>query len=915
MLDFKSILPQGVDLETAKALLNNLDCGLLLRTAAPDYALVYANRGFCALTGYSYEETKQLLQADANGLVYPADQARVTEQYEQLEVEGRCDLRYRLVHKDGNLVWVLEKCMLDHFSGFTLLQSVLTDISDLKKTEQELRISEMRYQLAMAFTDLTLFDYDIRTKLMHLHRHDVEEYNIPQVMDNSVETLISLGIIQPRSHATMRALYQRIENGAPSSSAVVHARNENGDEQILEISLATIYDDEGKPVSAVGIKRDMTQSLLMKREAEYVSTLVTGKSFLYEADLTRDRILSMAPDWQDVMRKNSSNISTFTGMIRWACRSYVDPAHSEMVQKRLSVKEIIATFDRGEKLMQLEFRQKDPFANGQYEWYQHTINIIRDEISGNLIVRVYYANINFEKKRELRAHNEQRFYEAMAAKNVINYEVNLTRDTYTSSQDTEYGNAGAEESGSYGQLIQFFADHNIHSEDRKAFLDTFSPEAVLLRYRQGNSDIQLEYRRKENGPSDSYLWVNATMHLFTDEHTGEIKSFCYVEKIDEQKKRQLELLYKSQHDQLTGLLNKATFEDLVSAFLADTNEYGGVSAFLLIDLDAFKDINDTFGHVFGDAVLSRFSTKIYSLFRDCDLVGRVGGDEFAVLMKNARDYRDIIAKAQELCTKVSESYTKGDREITLSCSVGAAFCGIHGNSYRELYQCSDTALYEAKRLGKHRYVPYTHDMHMGSTEQQDDTRRNIFEERRFEDSSLEYILRILYEQPSEATSLDAVLKMIGNHYDLSRVAIFENDFDAQLANCRFLWCAPGQEPSGPSCNRLPLDLIYQYQDSLDDGVLCIPDGDSSEVQLELRKIMRERNVKSMVQFPFGQGLQSLGVVSFEQCDRKREPSRTELSDWRSISLLLGLFVTGLQRQEQLDAIQARKRRQKAKKQS
>lgn len=165
---------------------------------------------------------------------------------------------------------------------------------------------------------------------------------------------------------------------------------------------------------------------------------------------------------------------------------------------------------------------------------------------------------------------------------------------------------------------------------------------------------------------------------------------------------------KAERDLLTNLLNKKTFERSVENMVTyhSKDEAG---ALLIIDLDNFKGINDTLGHIVGDQVLSGVADKMRETFRQQDYLGRVGGDEFAVYLTftntiGEEERREIIqSRARHFCSLIGEIAGDIGQDAVVSCSMGIAMDPEHGSTYERLYQSADQALYKAKRAGKNQY--------------------------------------------------------------------------------------------------------------------------------------------------------------------------------------------------------------------
>lgn len=168
--------------------------------------------------------------------------------------------------------------------------------------------------------------------------------------------------------------------------------------------------------------------------------------------------------------------------------------------------------------------------------------------------------------------------------------------------------------------------------------------------------------------------------------------------------RNKELLKYAQTDALTGLYNKETTEQLTDELLSeDENKY---HAFLILDVDCFKQINDIYGHAVGDIVLQKFGKLLKGTFREGDILGRIGGDEFGVIMKNIQTKDIAMKKAEELLAKTQAYKIDELKGNNISISIGISTAPQDGDCYMDLYKRADQALYQAKRSGKARVCNY-----------------------------------------------------------------------------------------------------------------------------------------------------------------------------------------------------------------
>jgi len=176
--------------------------------------------------------------------------------------------------------------------------------------------------------------------------------------------------------------------------------------------------------------------------------------------------------------------------------------------------------------------------------------------------------------------------------------------------------------------------------------------------------------------------------------------------VTHQKLVEAELLHRAQHDALTGLLNRAAFEDGLADAVRRSHRYPRHElALFLVDLDGFKQVNDTRGHPFGDLLLQKVSGRLRRIARDCEMVGRLGGDEFALLIEGAADLQ-VESMASRIAEATRTPDELGDEETCIGCCVGISILPRHADDVASLFAQADEALYNAKREGKGGYRMY-----------------------------------------------------------------------------------------------------------------------------------------------------------------------------------------------------------------
>jgi diguanylate cyclase (GGDEF)-like protein len=180
--------------------------------------------------------------------------------------------------------------------------------------------------------------------------------------------------------------------------------------------------------------------------------------------------------------------------------------------------------------------------------------------------------------------------------------------------------------------------------------------------------------------------------------------------ITEHQQLQQQLAHQALHDALTGLPNQSLFRDRIDHALARLPRTQRQLAVLFVDLDDFKNVNDTLGHWAGDALLVQLSERLMHQLRQGDTAARLGGDEFAVLVDDLIDNDLAIDVAQRIITVLQEPIVIGTTRLTLTASVGIAYGGERSDA-DELLRNADLAMYAAKAQGKNCSRVFTSDMH------------------------------------------------------------------------------------------------------------------------------------------------------------------------------------------------------------
>lgn len=362
---------------------------------------------------------------------------------------------------------------------------------------------------------------------------------------------------------------------------------------------------------------------------------------------------------------------------------FIPPEYHEFFQKAASLEP--------EGHAEKTIRMHD--CNGKKYWMQVTLS--KGVHGGKSAISAVFVDVSQLKATEDKLLKEKERYRIVTElSDEVLFEYNYKKDILTLSERfTElYGTDYIIES-----FRKDMSSHMrlIHPEDRKSTV-----EQLLRTRRVGANDIQ--FRIKDmNG---EYQWCRVLYRAICDENGGPFMAIGKIANINLFKKEIEQLAHESKTDSMTGAYNKMATKEMVDSYIQKHND--SAHMLLLIDVDDFKKVNDTFGHQCGDEVLTYVIGNLRKTYVSGEIIGRVGGDEFVVFIGEVKDREQLIEKAQELKELLHQPYRKGEQTVPVSASVGVAMYPEGGASYEELLYNADNALYEVKATKKGNFAIY-----------------------------------------------------------------------------------------------------------------------------------------------------------------------------------------------------------------
>lgn len=287
--------------------------------------------------------------------------------------------------------------------------------------------------------------------------------------------------------------------------------------------------------------------------------------------------------------------------------------------------------------------------------------------------------------------------------------------------------------------------------------------------------IAVALSRKQS--TDAIKAYNQKLSKEVQERTEELNSTnLFLQKqIEERLQAQQQLEYDAQHDSLTGLANRVLFNRRLKLALASKQRYTENNyAVIFIDLDRFKQINDSLGHMAGDQFLKEVAIRINSCIRGHDLLARLGGDEFVILFDNFYSLTDVEEISARIISFIAKPFRIGNKDMYSGASIGIAFIESGYQTTDEVLRDSDTAMYQAKSLGRGRYVVFDKTM-----------RKQLLEELEIEDEfrkTLKAKTFEIYSQPIfNLTNQETIYKEYYVRWEHSRIGKIKHKQYWQIA--------------------------------------------------------------------------------------------------------------------------------------
>lgn len=566
-------------------------------------------------------------------------------------------------------------------------------------------------------------------------------------------------------------------------------RNEKGAIQsgpgdiINRVDISYLRDALGNPIGYINVSTDVRELMEVQRQLKisqerYEIALQQARTALWEYDIREHTIQRI-----DNVRGQFSEIFPNEGVIE----GVPDALIAQGILFEDSIREIEVMYSKlkeGYKKVsgQLHMRNR----NGEERWVEIRCTTIFDEAGRAIKAIGISKDISEQKRLESSYQNERKLQEIMNAGFLSVFEVNITQNRMILiDKEAAAKLSSPPEEGVYDEILQA-ALSKIHPDFQKKVYEKMNCRALHLAYMRGIHTCNVEYRLKRKG---CYHWINASIQLLKKDSSADIFARVFLKDIQAQKEKEEKLQKEVHIDALTGAYNRKGIITHIEELLRQNPE--AISACVSLDIDNFKEVNDTFGHLYGDAVLSETAKKIQKLCRNDTLIGRLGGDEFVAFFPRLQSEEVLMHAAERLQTALVNTYTSGSHMVKTSVSMGISFYPRHGTTFTELYDKADIAMYHCKRNGKNGWTVYQDTMERCQQIMEKPDSDNIGDmqlNKPFEGNIGEYIFRILYRrEKTDPQTMRTVLELIAHHYDMQYFYVMDFNRETQSIQPLLSW--------------------------------------------------------------------------------------------------------------------------------
>lgn len=325
-------------------------------------------------------------------------------------------------------------------------------------------------------------------------------------------------------------------------------------------------------------------------------------------------------------------------------------------------------------------------------------------------------------------------------------------------------------------------------------------------------------------------------------------------------------------DPMTGLYHNKAGKALINEYLREKEPYSSCGL-MVIDIDYFKNVNDTYGHLFGDEVLVAFARFLQNFFDEKDILVRSGGDEFVVLLKEI-SHTELVKKVMQF-TRMIQTLAFSRKDYVLSCSIGVCHLpeNVSGYTYDQLFENADWALYQAKRNGRNCYVfcDNLSRFEQSKAERQDE---GAIESRYLRNDVVATAFEIFEKMNNFDSAIELLLKVIGIRFQLDRITVIQTNVKDKVSARQYQWRAehiPEVLEAPGSFTKEDFQTLFRSYDEY--GTTVLQYDKMAAYSPQAQRLLMQGDTRTVVYAAMYCEGKYTGAISFVVCGEKREWSR------------------------------------------
>jgi len=569
---------------------------------------------------------------------------------------------------------------LSHLLNVTTAEMVERN-KELEAITKGIRAKKESLNLAQEVGHFGSWEIDMVTKKSIWSKESYNIYKIDPSVQPTLDTFLSR--IIPEDQEKARLSMEALADGMPKSCEL-RVRRDDGEIITVLLNAKMTFDDEGNPSKLIGTTLDISEQIWLRQNNRELADIIEKSSTeIYIMDretyayvyVNDEAVRKLGYTREEMLQKHVYDVNdtlTQEDSLR---------LQEELMQKGIAFNRAMHITKSGEKYPVQSYLQMGKYNN------KHVVIIIDMDIS---------ELVKAEYKQKCQAKILEQVHDS-----IISTDLNGIITHWNRGATNIHGYLATE---CLGKSIYMLVADTEHEQLK------WVCQQVLLHGRFHDTI-------KQNTKDGRVIYTDVTASISKDEegepvgltfYTQDLTLKHEIEKKLEAQTKQLN--FQAYHDDLTKLPNRALFDDRLQQSIASAERHGDKFALLFLDLDNFKQINDTLGHHYGDDVLRDVAKRLSSVIRVTDSLARLGGDEFTILFQNLDTVESAVHIAQKIIDIMKPVFKVDEHELHISVSIGISLYPKDSIFKNDLLKYADTAMYHAKDEGRNNFQFYDTDM-------------------------------------------------------------------------------------------------------------------------------------------------------------------------------------------------------------